>query len=63
MMSLVNNYTNIIIDVETAFLHGELEQDEEIYMECPPGLNAGEDKILKLEKTIYGLVQAAKAFY
>ena len=63
MMSVLFGYSNVIIDVETAFLHGELGSDEEIYMECPPGLECGNNKILILEKTIYGLVQAAKAFY
>jgi Reverse transcriptase (RNA-dependent DNA polymerase) len=51
------------LDVETAFLHGDLE--EEIYMKLPQGFN-GEDpdlsetKALKLNKSIYGLVQAAR---
>ena len=42
------------MDVETAFLHGELQ--EEIYMDVPDGLNAGLDNVLRLSKTIYGLV-------
>ena len=51
-----------IIDVETAFLHGDLE--EEIYMDCPEGMEGGSpDKCLKLEKTIYGLVQSARMFF
>ena len=50
-----------ILDVETAFLHGKL--DEEIYMECPDGLNHGPDEVLLLHKSIYGLVQAARQFY
>jgi hypothetical protein len=50
-----------IIDVETAFLHGELE--EEIYMEVPKGMEAEGDECLLLLKTIYGLVQAAHQFY
>jgi len=63
MMSVLFGYSNVIIDVETAFLHGDLGIDEEIYMECPPGLDCRNNEILILEKTIYGLVQAAKAFY
>jgi len=48
-------------DVETAFLLGELE--EEIYMECPPGMGAHSDECLCLWKFIYGLVQAARQCY
>ena len=51
-----------IIDVETAFLHGDLE--EEIYMDCPEGMEGGSpDKCLLLQKTIYGLVQSARMFF
>ena len=50
-----------IIDVETAFLHGDL--DEDIYMDCPEGLEANEDECLQLLKTIYGLVQAARQYF
>ena len=51
-----------IIDVETAFLHGDLE--EEIYMESPDGLghNKGEDCV-KLERSMYGLVQGARQYF
>jgi Reverse transcriptase (RNA-dependent DNA polymerase) len=51
------------LDIETAFLNGDLE--EEIYMKLPQGFN-GEDpdlskiKALKLNKSIYGLVQVAR---
>ena len=50
-----------IVDVETAFLHGDL--DEEIYMEAPKGIGAKEDKVVILEQTIYGLVQSARQFW
>ena len=33
-----------IVDIETAFLHGDLE--EEIYMDAPEGIGATEDRIL-----------------
>ena len=54
------------IDVETAFLYGELE--EEIYLAKPEGYNdlsgdtMAEDKVLLLNKTLYGLVQAARVW-
>ncbi|QRV89310.1 Retrovirus-related Pol polyprotein from transposon TNT 1-94 [Ceratobasidium sp. AG-Ba] len=49
------------IDVKTAFLHGEL--DEEIYMEQPEGFVEGRGQVWELRKAIYGLKQAARAFY
>ena len=55
-----------IIDVETAFLYGELEEGQEIYMECPKGMkeldkstSSGEEECLQLKRSIYGLVQSA----
>jgi Reverse transcriptase (RNA-dependent DNA polymerase) len=55
------------IDFETAFLNGNL--DEEIYMKIPKGYDGegepkiGENKVLKLHKSIYGLVQAARQWH
>ena len=63
VLSLLRKYSNVLIDVVTAFLHGELSEEEEVYMECPPGMENAEGKVLFLQKTIYGLVQAARAFY
>jgi hypothetical protein len=50
-----------IVDVETAFLHGDLQ--EEIYMNVPKGLSQDDNTCLLLKKTIYGLVQSAREFY
>ena len=44
------------MDVETAFLHGKLE--EEIYMNSPEGYCIPEGKVLLLKKSLYGLKQA-----
>jgi hypothetical protein len=48
-----------IIDVETAFLLGDLE--EEIYMQCKEVHD--NDEVLFLVHSIYGLVQAARQYY
>ena len=47
------------VDVKTAFLYGEL--DEELYMEQPEGfkVKGQERKVFRLRKAIYGLKQAA----
>ena len=49
-----------LIDVETAFLHGDLTND--IYMDCPEGMTGVNNAVdcLELLKCIYGLVQAAR---
>ena len=53
--------TGKLVDVETAFLHGDI--DVEIYMDCPPGLDAEPDECVQLNHTIYGLVQSARQFF
>jgi hypothetical protein len=52
-----------LMDVKTAFLNGELEED--IYMEQPQGfLQEGFDHLVcKLKKSLYGLKQSPRAWY
>ena len=50
------------IDISTAFLYGDIE--EEVYIEIPEGLE-GEfeaDSVLKLNKAIYGLKQSPRVW-
>jgi Reverse transcriptase (RNA-dependent DNA polymerase) len=50
-----------IIDVKTAFLNGELQ--EEIYINVPEASRIDPDYCLKLKRAIYGLVPSAREFY
>src|SRR5215216_5037619 len=50
------------IDVKTAFLNGYLK--EELYMMQPEGFvdSKGANKVCKLQRSIYGLVQASRSW-
>ena len=51
------------LDVKTAFLHGELEED--IYMQQPEGfiVSEKEDYVCLLKKSLYGLKQSPRQWY
>src|SRR4051812_25018517 len=65
LLSLAASYGLIVhqMDVKTAFLNGELE--EEIYMDQPDGfvVKGEEIKVCKLLKSLYGLKQAPKQWH
>lgn len=60
----VSNHRNYYIeklDVCTAFLYGELNDEENVLMEIPDGLSVDSDKyVCRLQKAIYGLKEAPK---
>ena len=63
VLAALKNWHITGLDVKTAFLYGELE--EELYMDQPEGfkLKGQERKVMRLKRAIYGLKQAALAWW
>ena len=60
-MATYLNYEVWQMDVKTAFLNGEL--NEEIYMMQPEGFTStDESKVCKLQRSIYALKQASRSW-
>ncbi|GJT37379.1 putative ribonuclease H-like domain-containing protein [Tanacetum coccineum] len=57
------NFVVYQMDVKSAFLYGKIE--EEVYVCQPPGFEDPEfpDRVYKVEKALYGLHQAPRAWY
>ncbi len=64
LIAFANQFNLLIhhMDVKTAFLNGSLK--EELYMQIPPGVECGDrSKVCKLNKSLYGLKQAARCWF
>ena len=59
------NWTANVVDVKGVLLHGEFTDGEDIFMEVSQGFEKHYpgNVVLRLLKTIYGLKQAAMAFW
>ena len=63
---MVEKFDSLVMDVETAFLYGDIE--EEIFMKSPIGMEeidpgSSPEDCYQLKKGIYGLCQAARQFW
>lgn len=60
-IAATNDFELYQVDVKSAFLNGKLE--ECISIEQPTGFNDGTDRVYRLNKALYGLPQAPRAWH
>ncbi len=65
MLMLMQGGIAHVIDVKGAFFHGDFEDGKKVYIKIPLGFEEfyDSDMALFLQKMLYGLKQAAMAFY
>ena len=66
VLMLMTGWIGYLVDVKGAFLHGEFENDEQIFTKIPEGFEKYWDPktwAWKLLKTVYGMKQAAMCFW
>ena len=63
---IMANYSAYIVDIKGAFLHGEFDNGEILYSKIPEGFREDynpKEYCWLLERTAYGLKQAARSFW
>eukprot|EP00980_Cylindrotheca_fusiformis_P016350 scaffold4869_cov71-Cylindrotheca_fusiformis.AAC.1 len=66
VIMIIAGWTGELLDIRGAFLHGDFKPGEKLYMKVPKGFEKHYDPryyVLLLLQTIYGLKQAAMAFW
>ena len=58
-----NDWNADTFDFNGAYLNGELDDNEEIYMKPPPGYISEGEQVKRLLKSLYGLKQAGRKWY
>jgi transposase InsO family protein len=58
-----NDWDTDTFDFNGAYLNGELDENEEIYMKPPPGYTDEGERVKRLLKSLYGLKQAGRKWY
>jgi Reverse transcriptase (RNA-dependent DNA polymerase) len=64
-LAMLAGLKGYVIDDKGAFLNGRFDKGEELFLKVPQGFEQfyKESQVLKLKRTIYGLKQAAQAFW
>lgn len=57
------NLSTIHLDFSNTFAQTEIEEGKEVYLEPPPRYHTATDEILKLNKSLYGQIEAPQMWY